>query len=95
MNTSALFILLALLLLTAACLCLYLASPNQLWLSRTWRTSPAVGAGAAGLALSFWTLLQAMQPLTAGFFFITALMLIFPLLAYLGAWRRARTQTPS
>jgi hypothetical protein len=77
--------LIALIVIALGCSCIYLASPNQRWLVAPWPLRPARGIGALLLALGWWCLAQEMRSLTAIFVFVTALMLVFSVLPYLGA----------
>lgn len=76
--------------LCLGCLCIYAASPHQRCFAAPWPLWPARGGGGALLALGWWGLAQAMQPLTATFVFVTTLMLVFAVLPYLGAFLYVR-----
>lgn len=73
-----------------ASVCLYLASPHQRLRSSPWPVVPACAAGAVLGLLGWLSLGQAMTRLTATFSFLTALMLFFSILPYLGAIRSIR-----
>lgn len=74
----------------AGCLGIYLGSPNQRWLARSWSARPA-RLGAVTLLIAGWfCLAQAMQWLTASFVFLSFVMLAFCVLTYLGAWLGAQ-----
>lgn len=63
---------------------LYLASPNQRWLSRPWPARPARWAGGLLLASAGVALLQVFQAVAAVFVLATWSMLCFVVLPYLG-----------
>lgn len=79
------FIALGMALVTAGCASIYLASPHQRWLSRACSAFPSRLAGVALLVGGLMALLQSLYALAASFVFITALMLLFILLPYVGA----------
>lgn len=70
----------------AACLCLYSASPNQHLWRHPWPALASRSAAGLLLCLSWLSLRQDMQRLTASFVLATLLMLLLALLPYLGAW---------
>ncbi|MFT3776743.1 MAG: hypothetical protein QM772_00460 [Ottowia sp.] len=77
-------------LIALACLCVYAASPNQkLWAS-PWPAWPARLAGAGLLVAGWLAFRHDMQRLAAVFAFVTALMLAFAVLPYIGALFHAR-----
>jgi len=90
MTPMTLFTFAGFVAVTAGCTCLYLSSPNQRWLAGPWPAGPARAAGAALLALGALGLAQRAQALTAVFIFVTAAMLVFVALPYLGAFLDAR-----
>lgn len=73
--------------LVGACL-IYLASPNQRWMTRPLPPSLGRLGGSLLLLVGGFALGQVMQPVTASFVLFTWLMLVFSLLPYLGALRR-------
>jgi len=79
------FTLIGLILIAQGCASIYLASPNQRWLVAPWRALPARLAGGVLLVLGGFALGREMQLLTTIFVIVTALMLIFSVLPYLGA----------
>ena len=70
----------------AGCACIHLTSPNQRWRLAPLPGRPARGAGLALLVMSWLSLRQDMQAITATFTFASMLILIFILLPYLGAF---------
>lgn len=79
------FTLTGLMAIFLGCLCIYAASPNQRCFAAPWPLWPARAVGSALLALGWWGLAGAMQPVTAIFVFVTTLMLVFAVLPYFGA----------
>jgi len=79
------FIVLALLAALAGCTCVYLSSVNQRWMDAPWPAWPARCVGAGLLTLSVLALSREVNRLTAAFIFLTALMLVFSALPYVGA----------
>ena len=75
---------------TLACLCVYAASPNQKLWPAAWPAWPARLAGAGLLAAGWLAFRQDMQRLAAAFALVTAVMLVFSVLPYIGAWFHAR-----
>lgn len=71
-------------------LCIYAASPDQRYWAQPWPRWPARTAGAGLLLLGWLAMSQEMLRLTAVFAFVTALMLVFTLLPYIGALLHAR-----
>ena len=82
MNT---FTFIGLVALLTGCVSLYLASPHQSLMAVRWSNRPARIRGLTLLALGGLSLTQGMRALTAAFVFVTALMLIFSVLPYIGA----------
>lgn len=85
-----LFVLIGLALVSLGCVCIYLASPNQRWLSAPWRARPARWVGSVLLLGGGVALAREMQLLTTIFVFVTVLMLLFSVLPYLGAFLSIR-----
>lgn len=83
--TMKLFVLIGLALVSLGCVCIYLASPNQRWLSAPWRARSARWVGSVLLLGGGVALAREMQLLTTIFVFVTVLMLLFSVLPYLGA----------
>ena len=82
------FMPIALLILCLGCTAIYLASPNQRWLARPLPGRISRIARLGGfllLALGWLALRQTLQAVTASFFFLTFLMLVFSLQPYIGA----------
>ncbi len=79
-------LLIGLALLLSGCAAIYLGSPNQRWLPAPWRARLARFLGGLLLALGWLALTRDMQWLTTAFVSLTALMLFFSLLPYLGAF---------
>lgn len=82
------------LLTLAACIGVYLSSPQQSWLSRPIPSWPArvfavllMGAGLGGL-------LQTLQPLSAIFSQLMLVITLFAAFPYLGALRRLYNEKP-
>lgn len=86
---------LGLLLATAGCASVYLASPNQRWRDAPWPARPARAAGALLLAAGLVVMLQVLRPAAGSFVFVHWLMLQFVLFPYLGALRSARRGSSS
>lgn len=84
------WVLLGLLGTGAGCACIYLASPNQGWRTRTGSSSLYRLAGAALLLLGWTSLLQNMQRLTACFVFATAVMVFLILFPYASTFIKRR-----
>lgn len=85
MSSIHLFAFLELAALPAGCACIYLASPNQRWLTKA---LPYRGIRRFGVVLLIASLLafsKRMQPAAAIFVFIVSLMLLFILFSYVGA----------
>lgn len=76
----------ALALTVLACVCLYLASPNQRWRARPLPGLPLLILGVALLAAGTWLWATALQPL-AGFFVALHVVMVclfaFPYIAVL------------
>jgi len=85
-----LFTLAGLAAVIAGCLCIYWASENQRWLAAPWPRGPARAGGAVLLLLGWLFLARDAQFVAATFTFITALMLVFSLLPYIGAYLHER-----
>ncbi len=86
------FVLCGLLALLAGSVCIYLASTHQRWLNKALPTGPACISGGVLLLLGWLALGQSMQTVAASFVFVTALMLLWVVLPYVGAlvvlWQR-------
>lgn len=83
-------IFLGLALTTAACVCLYAASPHQKMFAAPW-PALAARAGSAALLLVGWLGLSCgLHHLTASLVSLTAVMLVLALLPYLGVWFHGR-----
>jgi len=70
--------------LTAGCLLIYLASPNQLWLEKPLSTFSARFLGWSSLALSLVLWSQVMFKLTAVFMFAIGITVVWIALPYVG-----------
>jgi hypothetical protein len=84
-------VILALTLTVCGCACLYLASPNQKWLSQNLARKPFLAAGSLMLAAGLAAWISALRPL-AGFFVTLHIamvcLFVFPYAAALrGVWR--------
>jgi len=82
MTTST---LIGLALSLAACLAVYLATPNQRWRAAPWPRWPAHAAGLALCVLAWLCLAQGRQALTATLMLYTTLMICGVLLPCSGA----------
>ncbi|KAA5604324.1 hypothetical protein F1188_16660 [Roseospira marina] len=80
-------LLLSLLLASAGCVALYLASPHQRWRPRPWPRRRAHRVGALLLVGSLIVLSAAMQPVAAVFTVITWAMVMLVLLPLVGVLR--------
>ncbi|OZI30975.1 hypothetical protein CAL29_23775 [Bordetella genomosp. 10] len=85
-----LFTLAGLAATVAGCSCIYLASENQRWRAQPLPRTPGRVAGVLLLAIAWQALARDAQGITATFVLVTAAMLAFAVLPYLGAIRHAR-----
>ena len=79
------FVLLGFVSILPGCASIYLASPNQRWLSKALPKWPARALGAVLLVIGWLALMKGMLLVAASFVFVIALMLTFVLLPYIGA----------
>ncbi|MCO5112057.1 MAG: hypothetical protein R3E55_07145 [Burkholderiaceae bacterium] len=90
MNAMSIFMLIGLAAITLGCLCIYAAAAHQRWFATPWPRLPARAAAMVLLALGWLGLAHSLQRITAAFVFVTALMLVFAVLPYIGAFLHVR-----
>lgn len=90
MNAMLIFILIGLAAITLGCLCIYAAATNQQWFATPWPRLPARATAMVLLVLGWLGLVHSLQRITAAFVFVTALMLVFAMLPYIGAFLHVR-----
>lgn len=84
---------LGLLISLSGFLCLYLASPNQLWLNKPWGLRAALLIGLILICSGLYLLAQPLSLLAAIFTLLHWVMLLAVLSPYLGALLRNRKKT--
>lgn len=87
------FTLIGLLALLSGAAAIYLASPNQRWLSAPWPARPARLSGLLLLLAGYLALRQALQPAAGTFVFVHGLIVLFILFPCLSALRGAQQKT--
>mgnify|MGYP001080581311 CR=1 FL=1 len=85
-------VVLALTLTVLGCACLYLASPNQKWLSQKLAQMPSLATGSLLLAAGLATWISALRPVAGVFVTLHVAMVClfaFPYAAaFRGVWRK-------
>ncbi|WP_284336115.1 hypothetical protein [Comamonas sp. NoAH] len=83
-------IFLGLALTTAACMCIYAASPHQKMFASPWPALVARGGSGALLLAGWLGFSSGLHRLTASLVTLTAVMLVLAVLPYVGVWVHGR-----